>query len=250
MTTDSLDSERQCLYQQTTADRIARLKTASALATEVVHELSQPLTATSSYLQISQTMLRSGTASEQQVMAILDNANRTNDLAIAIIRRLKNYIRSAPPQPKAFDFNRLIRETLILSGSLLHQSQVTPQLRLADPLPPVLADPLQIQQVLLYLLYNALDAMQALAPAQRSLILHTILKRRGKLKMTVSDNGTGLPPELLTQLFQPFFTTKDNGIGLDLSISRSIIEAHHGKIWATLNREQGLSVHFTLPLAL
>ena len=122
------------------------------------------------------------------------------------------------------------------------------RLELTDGLPPALADDIQIQLVVLYLIRNALEAISAKNSEPREVILHTARLDAGRVHVTVRDTGQGLSPEVQDRLFQPFFTTKAGGMGLGLSVSRSIVESQGGQLWATSNPEGGASFHFSLPI--
>ena len=128
-----------------------------------------------------------------------------------------------------------------------HPARARVRLRPGKRIPPVLADPIQIQQVLVNLVRNALDAMRDEQAARRLLTIQT-LGRRGVVEVAVSDQGHGVPEEMVERLFEPFFSTKRDGMGMGLSISRSILEAHEGRIWVTPNRHHGVSFRFSLPV--
>jgi two-component system sensor kinase FixL len=123
------------------------------------------------------------------------------------------------------------------------------KLDLAHGLPPVIADPFQIQQVILNLAHNGMEAMREGRSSSRRLTIHTSAGRDAVVETTVHDTGAGIPPETLERVFDPFFTTKATGLGMGLSISRSIIEAHGGSLWATSDSDTGTMFHFTLPAA-
>ncbi len=144
--------------------------------------------------------------------------------------------------------NRLIEETLSLLRSELILRQVSCRQELAACLPTVSANRVEVQQVLLNLIFNARDAMSANEPDSRHLVVSTVTDRPGEVRVSVCDSGIGIRPEAAAHLFEPFFTTKDSGMGMGLAISRSIIEAHGGRLWVTHNPVRGVTFHFVIPV--
>ena len=165
-----------------------------------------------------------------------------------IIRHLRDLVRKHPSAQTTLDLNALIGAVVHYAQLELHQAQVTVRLQLAESLPVIVADDLQIQLVVLYLMRNAIEAINESADGPRELTLRTALLKENTVLTTIHDTGQGLGAATLEQLFQAFFTTKPNNIGLGLSVSRSIIESQNGELWATPNPDRGMSFHFTLPV--
>ncbi|MGE5478206.1 MAG: PhnD/SsuA/transferrin family substrate-binding protein [Bacteroidales bacterium] len=221
----------------------ARLALLGEMASSLAHEINQPLAAIANYANGCQRRLASGTDPEgvaEGVGLIAGQAER----AAAIVRRMRAFVRKRVPDPQVLDVTEPVRDALGLFQATAARRGITVALELAPQLPQVRADRVQVEQVVLNLLQNAADAM-AEQPARRL----TIGSRHGDGKVTVSvrDSGSGLSPEARRHLFEPFFTTKPEGLGLGLSLSRTIIEAHGGRLWAEDAPDGGAVFHFQLP---
>jgi two-component system sensor histidine kinase TtrS len=165
-----------------------------------------------------------------------------------IIRQMREFTRKTEVRLRSVDINALVGEMAeFITGDMRHQ-EIELRLELGGELPQVIADPIQVQQVVLNLIRNAVEAMQGSAIGHRVLRIRTSLVPE-HVEVTVSDTGSGLPQEIRDRLFHPFLTTKPEGMGLGLSISHSIIEMHKGKLWATPRDGGGTNFHFTLPAA-
>ena len=160
--------------------------------------------------------------------------------------RIREQIKKAPPRTERFDLNAAINEVIVLAQSVTLRNGVSVQTRLADGLLPVLGDRIQVQQVLLNLILNATDAMGSAEVGARELLISTEQDQTGVL-VAVRDSGPGIDPAHLERVFDAFYTTKSSGTGMGLSICRSIIEAHGGKLWAEANEPRGAVFQFTLP---
>jgi signal transduction histidine kinase len=168
------------------------------------------------------------------------------DRARNIIDRIREQMKKAPPRKERFDLNAAINEVLILAQSVTNRNGVSVHTRLADGLLPVLGDRIQLQQVLLNLILNAAEAMGSVEAGARELLISTEQDQTGVL-VAVRDSGPGIDPTHLEQVFDAFYTTKSSGTGMGLSICRSIIDAHGGKLWAEANEPGGALFQFTLP---
>jgi signal transduction histidine kinase len=165
--------------------------------------------------------------------------------AADIIRRIRLLFKKASPQRELVDVNEVVREMVILLRSEATRHSVSVRTELAD-LPQVTADRIQLQQVLMNLMINAIDAMKDVDGTGELIICSQ--QEDGHLMISVSDTGVGLPPQQADQIFNAFFTTKPQGTGMGLRISRSIVESHGGRLWAADNSSRGASFHFTLPI--
>jgi len=168
------------------------------------------------------------------------------DRARDIIDRIREQIKKAPPRKQRFDLNAAINEVIILARSVTNQNGVSVQTRLAEGLFSVDGDRVQLQQVLLNLILNAAEAMSSVEEGARELLISTEQDQAGAL-VAVRDSGPGIDPAHLDRLFDAFYTTKSGGTGMGLSICRSIIDAHGGKLWAEANEPRGATFQFTLP---
>ncbi|MBI4719302.1 MAG: PAS domain S-box protein [Planctomycetes bacterium] len=226
-----------------------RVSTLGEMASGLAHELNQPLTVIVNYAQGCVRRLQSGDAPREELAEGMAHVARQALRAGAIIRRLRNFVSKAEPMRTAVGLHEVIHDVLTLVRADLRHEGITVDLDLGPDVGEVSVDGIQIQQVLTNLVRNAADAMREVATGERSLEIATRLAGDDAAEVCVSDSGAGLRPEAQARLFEPFFTTKAGGMGMGLAISRSIVEAHGGRIWALSNPARGLSVHFTLPLA-
>jgi signal transduction histidine kinase len=166
-----------------------------------------------------------------------------------VVQRLRALLRKGEPERKLLDINQLVTGVTTLIRHDLERAQVSLRLALGEALPHVPGDPVQLQQVILNLLLNACDAMSVVQSGLRTLDVATDHDGQGLVIVTVRDSGVGVSESELTGIFEPFVTTKPQGLGMGLAISRSIVEAHKGRIWATRNDDHGLTVHIELPIS-
>ncbi|MGZ5864902.1 MAG: sensor histidine kinase [Xanthobacteraceae bacterium] len=235
-------AQRQAELEHTT-----RMLTLGELAASIVHEVNQPLAA---IVTNGETCLRWLSRDEPQLDKaraslgkIIRDALRSSD----IIRQLRSLARKAEVEKAELSVNDLIREAIPLLDSEMEQYGVSVRLNLEPDLPPVLGDRIQLQQVAINLFVNAMHAMSSVTGRRHELTVRTRLQITDEIVVAVEDNGPGIDPENLDRLFMPFFTTKQDGMGLGLAICQSIIEAHGGRIWATRNSVRGATFHFALP---
>jgi PAS domain S-box-containing protein len=227
----------------------ARLAALGELTALVAHEISQPLTAILSNAEAAETLLMSTLPTAEEVRRILADICKDTVRADTAIRRMRALVQKREVQVQPVDVNHLVTEVLSLAKGDVLRRGVRLRMFLAPDLPPVSSDPSQLQQILLNLIVNAMDAMSSTPEPERALTLRTNLIGSDRVEVTVLDRGQGISPGNLPRLFDSFFTTKAAGMGLGLSLSRSIIEAHQGRIWAENRPEGGAAFHFTLPCA-
>ncbi len=240
-------AEDQLRRQQVELAKMARLSLAVELASNMAHELNQPLAAIVAYTQACVTLLRQDQTDPRALTGTLEEVIHQGMRAGGIIRHLRDLVRKHPTTQTELDLNALIRSVIHYAQSELRQADTALSLELTEPLPAVLADDIQIQLVVLYLVRNAIEAMHQTEIGARGLAVRTALLDDNSVRVTIRDTGHGLAAEADERLFQPFFSTKPGGMGLSLSVSRSIIEAQGGRLWATPNPDRGASFHFTLP---
>jgi two-component system, LuxR family, sensor kinase FixL len=226
---------------------LTRVHVLGALSGSLAHELNQPLGIILSNAQAAQELLAQEPPDLAEVQAILADIVAADRRAGEVIERLRTMLKRGQVSKQPLALNRIIEEVLRLTQADLIGRGVTVVCELASALPPIAGDRVQLQQLLLNLILNGADAMAANPPGTRRLHLQTIL-RQDRVRTSVRDAGGGLPAEV-ERLFQPFYTTKPQGLGLGLAICRSIVEAHHGRLWAETHPEQGAVFHFELPLA-
>jgi len=228
---------------------LGRLHTMGEMVAGIAHEINQPLYAISSYASAVIRALESDDPDGQA--KVLDWTRKISDQvsrAGQIIRRLRDFARAAPAQPATLNVNDMVRESVALVEVDARPLRADIRLDLADQVPPIYADRVQIQQVLVNLLRNALEAMREVPVDQRQALVRTC-PAEGGVQVSVEDRGCGLPPEGPDRLFDAFVSTKSDGMGMGLAISRSIVEIHGGHMWATDNPEGGAIFHFVLPAA-
>ncbi len=225
---------------------LGRVGTLGEMAATLAHELNQPLAAIGNYADGSLHILQSAEADSQDVRESLEHIGRLTRQAGTIIQRIRDVVRKDEPRRSSVPPNDLVREVVELVEFEAQAKAVKIELDLADELPLVLVDRIQIQQVILNLVRNAFDAMGEIDQRTAKLAIHTRSAPVGTVEVTVSDTGKGLPEGAAEKCFEPFFTTKSDGLGLGLGISRSIIEAHGGRLW-TEPQTVGATFRFTLP---
>jgi C4-dicarboxylate-specific signal transduction histidine kinase len=227
---------------------IARVTTLGELTASIAHEVNQPLAevvtsgnACLRWLAVEPPNLEKA---KRAVERVLRDAGRASD----VIGRVRSLAQRAPPQKKWFNLNEAILEILTLTDSELQKNLISLQAQLADDLPLVLGDRVQLQQVILNLIINAIDALGAVIDGRRELAVRSARDGPKDVVVTVRDSGNGLGPGKLDRVFDAFYTTKRNGMGLGLTISRSIIEAHGGRLGAAPNTPRGTIFQFTVPI--
>lgn len=229
--------------------RVARASTLGELTASIAHEVNQPLAAIVTSGNACQRWLAQAPPNvdkaQQAVARMLDDALRASE----VIVRIRGMTRGQSLQPQAFAINPAVEEVLSLSRAELERHEVAVVLDLEDDLPPVFADRVQIQQVLGNLVLNAMEAMSDVPVGARTLHLATSRGDAGRVRVDVADTGHGLPSAMVERLFEAFWTTKAEGLGLGLSISRSIVEANGGRIQAGNRAEGGARFQFELPAA-
>lgn len=241
-------AEERARQQLAQLAHVTRMATMGEMASGLAHELNQPLCAIVNFVEACLEMLESGAGATEPLREIMVDVARQAERAGKVIHRLREFVRRREPQRAAVDVNRLVREAVELTKAEIRRDEVRTQLELPKRLPPVLADEIQIEQVILNLVRNALQAMQGVEPAKRVLLIK-VVRRTGHVEVSVRDSGCGIPEDVRDRVFEPFFSTKSNGMGMGLSISRSILEAHEGRLWVAPNRDRGTTFRFTLPIA-
>jgi two-component system sensor kinase FixL len=223
---------------------VSRLSAMGQMASALAHELNQPLTAILNYVRAARRLLEMEGGASPKALETMDKAVAQTSRAGQIIRRLRDFVEKGQSQRAPDNLNKTIEEAAALALVGAKEANVKVTLELSPALPEVLIDRIQIQQVLLNLIRNSVEAM-VLSDRRELVICSRVAGTHAEV--TVSDTGPGLAEPVVAQLFQPFVTTKPQGMGLGLSISRSIIDAHGGRIWAEPNAGDGVTFRFTVP---
>ena len=227
---------------------LSRVTTAGELSGSLAHELNRPLGAILSNAQAAQRMLANGGVDVAEFREILNDIVSEDKHAAEVIRRLRLWLQKGEVQQHSLRINKVVRDVLKLIRTDLISQNVSVDTELARDLPTVTGDPVQLQQVLVNLVVNACDAMADCDTPEHQLRIRTGIENGGgAVIVSVTDRGGGIQVKEVEQIFEPFFTTKAKGMGLGLSVCRTIIAAHRGKLWATNNAERGATFHFTLP---
>jgi PAS domain S-box-containing protein len=240
-------SERNLQTTQAELARVSRLTTMGELAASIAHEVNQPLTGVINNGSACLRLLANNNLEPDVLRRALEGIIADGTRASTVLARIRAFIKKEPAEKSELDINEVIQEVLVvLAGRELYENQVLPDHQLKTDLPSVLADRVQLQQVLLNLIMNGIEAMAAVSDRPRLLGVQSRIDESGDVLVAVSDSGTGFGLEL-DRVFNPFFTTKANGMGMGLSISRSLVESHGGRLWAAPNSPHGAVFSFTLP---
>jgi signal transduction histidine kinase len=250
VTRANVTARRQALMQieeqRRELSHLARVAVLGQLSGALAHELNQPLTSISSNAEAARRLLRRQPTDFDELEAILKDIASEDQRAAQVIRRLRALLKRGDTHLQPMDTRELVAEVLELAHAELITRRVTATALVAPDLPPVLGDRVQLQQVLLNLIINACEAMNTTAAPDRRLTLIANADARNNVLVSIRDCGTGIPPALLERLFEPFVTTKPEGLGLGLSISRTIVAAHGGRLWAENNADRGATVYCLL----
>jgi len=229
--------------------RVARLTTMGELAASIAHEINQPLTGVVSSGNACLRWLANDRPNLDEARRAAERIVRDGHRAGDIIRSLRALAGKSGPEMTQLDINDMIREVVILMRSELNRHDVMLETELSGGLEPIMGDRVQLQQVILNLIMNAIEAMSAIMRQPRVLRVSSQIDGPGAALIAVEDSGPGLAPETMDRLFDPFFTTKPSGMGMGLSICRSIVDAHGGRLWASPQSPRGAVFQFTVPTA-
>src|SRR6476620_5590232 len=233
---------------QTELAHVNRVTTMGELAASIAHELNQPIAATVTNADAALRWLGSQPPNLAEVRAALGRIVQDGDRASEVIGRIRALIKKAPPRKDGMEINEAILEVIALTRGEVVKNGVSLQTQLAEGLPLIQGDRVQLQQAILNLIINAIEAMSGISQKSRELLIGTRKDASGAVLVAVQDSGPGLKPESLDHLFDAFYTTKPGGMGMGLSICRSIVEDHGGRIWASRAAGPGATVQFTLPV--
>jgi len=242
------EEERERLRQiEADLAHLNRVSMLGELAASIAHEVNQPLSGIVSNGSACLRFLARDTPDVEEVREAVRDIVRDGKRAGEVIARIRALTKRAATPREELDLNDIIREVLALVGDEAKKGKVIIRTQFAADLSPVSGDRVQLQQVGLNLIMNGMEAMSGVDQRPRELVITTRRMEPDQVQVTVRDAGTGLDPNTMGRIFEPFYTTKAGGMGMGLSISRSILQAHGGRLWATANDGPGTSFHFTLP---
>ena len=245
--TNRREAEEKVREQHALLTHVSRLSTLGEMAAGLAHEINQPLAAIAAYAAGASVRLNSGTATEEQLIDVFDRIAADALRAGEVIRRLRQFVRRRETEHVVVDINRLIEEVHHFVRSEANHRQIAFELELGSNLPAVCVDEIEIQQVLLNLIRNAFDALEDVDQSVPTVTVVSAARDDGMVEVAVRDTGPGVSGHLGEQVFEAFYTSKSDGLGMGLAISRSIIENHGGRIWIGDEAKVGGAVHFSLP---
>jgi PAS domain S-box-containing protein len=243
------ESERRYREAQAELAHVTRVTTLGELTASIAHEVKQPIGATVTNAQAALRFLGAEAVDANELREILRDIVKDGNRAGEVISRISDLTKKAPPRKDRLEINGAIREVMEFTRSATVENRVSVHTELADGLPLIRGDRVELQQVILNLVMNGIEAMQSVEDRPRELVIRSIQDETQQVRVGVMDRGVGFSAENADRLFTAFFTTKSNGMGMGLSICRSIIEAHNGRLWATANAPHGATFQFTLPVS-
>ncbi len=246
---DLRTSQEQLQLRQMELAHMSRLSVMGEMAASLAHELNQPLHAAKNYARGSIRRLLKDPEHDAELMAVLERIGEEADRAAKILRRIRDFVQKTGPHVSAVSLSDLVQDAVAIINLERKRSLATVVCEPGLELAPVRADPIQIEQVVVNLARNGLEAMQETPAGQRVLRVGTRCCDDRTVEVFVCDRGKGIGEQERGKVFEPFFTTKPEGMGMGLAISRSIIQAHDGRLWFSANEDGGCTFHFTLPVA-
>lgn len=229
--------------------RVARITTIGELTASIAHEVNQPLAAVVANADACVAWLSHQTPNLAEARAAAERATHGATRASEVIVRIRSLINKATPEKTQVQINEIIEETAALAEGQASRNDISVVLELTLALPVVFGDRIQLQQVILNLVMNGIEAMSNVTDRPRRLVIRSGIENDQQIRVSVQDNGIGVKADVVDRLFEPFFTTRSQGMGMGLPISRSIVESHGGKLWAESPISQGAVFCFTLPSA-
>ncbi|MFY9844004.1 MAG: ATP-binding protein, partial [Terriglobales bacterium] len=215
----------------------------------LAHEINQPLGAILRNAEAAELFLQNASPDLDEIRAIVADIRKDDQRAGAVIDRMRGMLKRQPLNATALEVGELVAEVSVLVRADAAVRHIKLEVDLPDALPPVRGDRVHLQQVLLNVILNGMDALNGASGGERRVSVIALLNGARTVEIAVSDTGTGIPADTLAHIFDPFFTSKPNGLGMGLPISRTIIEAHGGRFWAENNSSGGATFRFTLPIA-
>jgi C4-dicarboxylate-specific signal transduction histidine kinase len=244
--TDYVQASEALREAQSELAHVNRVATMGQLTASIAHEVSQPIAAAVTNASAGLRWLAAQPPDLKEIGDAFEGIIKASNQASEVLSRIRSLIKKVPEQKAPLDVNEAILETIALTRSEMRQHDILLKTELANDVPQILGDRVQLQQVILNLIMNAIEAMSETGQGLRELLIRSEIGVPDGVMVTVRDWGPGFKPESLNHLFDPFYTTKPAGMGMGLSICRSIIEANGGRLWATANTPRGAVFQFTL----
>ena len=246
---EARESERRYREVQMELAHANRVATMGQLSASIAHEINQPIGAAITYADAGLRWLGANPPNLEEARQAFGLILKSGVRAGEVMDRIRALAKKAPPQKGSLEINEVILEVIVLTSREMEKNGISAQTQLAKGLPAIQGDRVQLQQVILNLLINAIEAMSGMKEGPRELLISTIMNEHDDVAVSVRDSGPGLNSDSLERLFDPFYSTKSDGLGMGLSICQSIVEEHRGRIWATANVPRGATFHFTIPLS-
>jgi C4-dicarboxylate-specific signal transduction histidine kinase len=244
---DLQEQEAKIRTVQAELAHVSRVTTLGQFTASIAHEVNQPIAAARNNARAGLNFLDRRPPDLAEVREALDCIVGDTDRAADIIDRIRDHIKKAPPKKEHFDLNEAIDEVVVLARSAISKNGVSVRIPPTERVLPVEGDRVQLQQVVLNMILNAVEAMGSVQEGPRELSISTEQTQANGVLVAVRDSGPGIDPENIERVFEAFYTTKSSGVGMGLSICRSIIDAHGGRLWAEPNEPRGAVFQFTLP---
>ncbi len=241
------EQETQLLRREVA--HVGRVTMMGQLSSALAHEINQPLGAILRNAEAAELFLQNASPDLDEIRAIVADIRKDDQRAGAVIDRMRGMLKRQPLNATALEVGELVAEVSVLVRADAAVRHIKLEVDLPDALPPVRGDRVHLQQVLLNVILNGMDALNGASGGERRVSVIALLNGARTVEIAVSDTGTGIPADTLAHIFDPFFTSKPNGLGMGLPISRTIIEAHGGRFWAENNSSGGATFRFTLPIA-
>lgn len=246
--TDLKRAREQLHSHQAELAHVLRVNTMGEMTAELAHEINQPLSAIANYAQGCHRRISSGSTTPDELLPAMEEIAAQAVRAGKIIRRLRQLVQKQETPYQDTDLNAVVTNAVHVLKPQARQRGIPIRVDLAPELPRIHIDQIQIEQVIVNLMLNAIEAMQIGEPVEPELLVHTTYPGNGTIEVSVQDRGIGLTPAISKCMFEPFYTNKASGLGMGLSISRSIVQRHGGQLWATNNTDRGATFHLALPL--
>lgn len=241
-------SEEELLQTRADLARFGRVAMLGELTASVAHELNQPLAGLVSSSNACRRWLLNQPPNIDRASRSLDRIIRDADRATMVVERVQSMAKNRPPQKIAVNVREALREVVLITRAEVERHQITLDFKVVDDVILVWADRVQFQQVCLNLIVNGIEALKNVVSNRRTLVVGAERDAHSHITVTVADTGAGIDPKTLGEIFNAFFTSKPDGMGMGLAISRSIVEAHGGRLWASANVPQGAKFQFTMPI--